>query len=239
MLRIVNHPLDKFRFTNLPQAASPPSKNSMVTPRHFATDATLSTDGIERSHFLMVFRESPDLRSTSAMDRPRSLARALILSFKLSPPVLYWGKIYPIIDVPPSIRKGVSGKSTPMSHIIGSVFTVCKHKMGADLYLYEKIKELAHQNGKSLAQIEKEMELPRGSIKNLKKHSPSVDGAVKFADYFGVSIDHIMGRNTVEDDDINAMLSDPEYRALFKKTAKMSKADLEFVKRLIDSIQVD
>lgn len=66
--------------------------------------------------------------------------------------------------------------------------------MGADLYLYEKIKELSHQNGKSLAQIEKEMELPRGSIKNLKKHSPSINGAVKLAEYFSVSIDTLIGR---------------------------------------------
>lgn len=126
-----------------------------------------------------------------------------------------------------------------MSHIIGVLFTVCKGEMGADLYLYERIKELASKNGKSLAQIEKEMELPRGSIKNLKKHSPSVDAVSKLADYFGVSIDYIMGRDTVDDDDINAMLANTEYRALFKKTAKMSKQDLEFVKRLIESIHTD
>lgn len=109
--------------------------------------------------------------------------------------------------------------------------------MGADLYLYERIKELASKNGKSLAQTEKEMEIPRGSIKNLKKHSPSVDAVAKLADYFGVSIDTLIGR--AEDEDINMMLSNPEYRALFKKTAKMSKQDLEFVKRLIESIQTD
>lgn len=126
-----------------------------------------------------------------------------------------------------------------MSHIIGVLFTVHKREMGADLYLYERIKELASKNGKSLAQIEKEMELPRGSIKNLKKHSPSVDAVAKLADYFGVSIDYIMGRDTVDDDDINAMLADPEYRALFKRTAKMSKTDLDFVKRMINFIQVD
>lgn len=124
-----------------------------------------------------------------------------------------------------------------MSHIIGVLFTVHKREMGADLYLYERIKELASKNGKSLAQIEKEMEIPRGSIKNLKKHSPSVDAVAKLADYFGVSIDTLIGR--AEDEDINMMLSNPEYRALFKKTAKMSRQDLEFVKRLIDSINVD
>lgn len=73
----------------------------------------------------------------------------------------------------------------------------------------------------------------------MKKHSPSVDAVAKLADYFGVSIDYIMGRDTVDDEDINAMLSDPKYRALFKKTARMSKQDLEFVKRLIESINAD
>ena len=114
--------------------------------------------------------------------------------------------------------------------------------MGAELYLYERIKALASKNGKSIAQIEKEMELPRGTIKNLKKHSPSIDGAVKFADYFGVSVDFIMGREDtalVDDEDINAMLADPEYRAMFKKTAKMNRQDLEFVKRLINSIKTE
>lgn len=112
--------------------------------------------------------------------------------------------------------------------------------MGADLYLYERIKELASKNGKSIAQIEKEMEIPRGSIKNSKKHSPSIDAIIRFADYFGVSVDYLTGREMpVDDEDINAMLADPEYRSLFRKTARMSKEDLAFVKRLIDSIQTD
>ena len=106
--------------------------------------------------------------------------------------------------------------------------------------LKQIINELCKSKGISIRKLESEIGIAQATITDWDKHRPSVDKVAAVADYFGVSVDYLMGRNEpTDDEDINAMLADPEYRALFKKTAKMSKQDLEFVKRLIDSINVD
>lgn len=109
-----------------------------------------------------------------------------------------------------------------------------------ELTLYERIKELATIRGKSIKAVERDLGLADGHIKKWKVFTPNSKTLIAVADYFGVSIDYLMGRDQpTDDEDINAMLADPEYRALFKKTAKMSKQDLEFVKRLIESIKTE
>ena len=106
--------------------------------------------------------------------------------------------------------------------------------------LTEKIRELCEKNGISFFRLEKELHLGNGTIRAWDQNRPSIDKVDAVADYFGVSVDYLMGRNEpTDDEDINAMLADPEYRALFKKTAKMKKSDQEFVKRIIESIQVE
>lgn len=106
--------------------------------------------------------------------------------------------------------------------------------------LTEKIRELCEKKGISFFRLEKELHLGNGTIRAWDQNRPSIDKVEAVADYFGVSVDYLMGRNEpTDDEDINAMLADPEYRALFKKTAKMKKSDQEFVKRIIESIQVE
>ena len=97
-----------------------------------------------------------------------------------------------------------------------------------------------NRSGISFFRLEKELHLGNGTIRAWDQNRPSIDKVDAVADYFGVSVDYLMGRNEpTDDEDINAMLADPEYRALFKKTAKMKKSDQEFVKRIIESIQVE
>lgn len=106
--------------------------------------------------------------------------------------------------------------------------------------LTNRIRDLAKKKGISIRKLETELGFADKTISAWDTHRPSIDRAAAVADYFGVSIDWLLGRDDpAEDEDINAMLADPETRALFKKTAKMSKKDLEFVKRMIASIQVD
>lgn len=106
--------------------------------------------------------------------------------------------------------------------------------------LTSRIRELAKKKGVSIRKLEMELGFADKTISAWDTHRPSVDRASAVADYFGVSVDWLLGRNELADDeDINAMLADPEYRALFKATAKLSKKDLEFVKRMIASINTD
>lgn len=105
--------------------------------------------------------------------------------------------------------------------------------------LKQIINELCKSKGISIRKLEDEIGIAHATITDWDKHRPSVDKVAAVADYFGVTVDYLLGRDPVEDEDINMMLADPTYRALFKKTAKMSKEDLEFVKRLIDSIKTE
>ena len=103
--------------------------------------------------------------------------------------------------------------------------------------VYELLKKLCEDRGITIKQLEKDLGFAEGTFRKWRDHSPTLKSLATVADYFGVSIDTLVGR--AEDEDINMMLADPEYRALFKKTARMNKQDLEFVKRLIESIKTE
>lgn len=66
--------------------------------------------------------------------------------------------------------------------------------MRPNVPVFERIKAFAALHKKSLLQIEKEMEISQGTLKNSKNHSASIDTVIRLADYFGVSIDAFIGR---------------------------------------------
>jgi len=57
------------------------------------------------------------------------------------------------------------------------------------------IKELCRDRGVSMAKLEREMGFAAGSICKWDSKIPSVERIARVADYFGVSIDYIMGRD--------------------------------------------
>jgi transcriptional regulator with XRE-family HTH domain len=59
---------------------------------------------------------------------------------------------------------------------------------------YERLQLLAKKNKKSLNQIEKELELPKNTLYNYKKNSPTTDRLNALAKYFNVSTDYLLGR---------------------------------------------
>lgn len=59
---------------------------------------------------------------------------------------------------------------------------------------YEKIKELTKQNGISVRELEKRLGYSNGYFSKWKNVSPNSDGLAKVADYFGVSVDYLLGR---------------------------------------------
>ncbi|ROY69085.1 helix-turn-helix domain-containing protein [Enterococcus faecium] len=59
---------------------------------------------------------------------------------------------------------------------------------------YEKIKELTKQNGISVRELEKRLGYSNGYFSKWKSVSPNSEGLAKVSDYFGVSIDYLLGR---------------------------------------------
>ncbi|OXS26375.1 MAG: hypothetical protein BI182_08230 [Acetobacterium sp. MES1] len=61
--------------------------------------------------------------------------------------------------------------------------------------LVDKIRVLANAKGYSLTTLEKELGFGNGTITRWNKSSPSSEKLCKVADFFGVTIDHLLGRD--------------------------------------------
>lgn len=62
--------------------------------------------------------------------------------------------------------------------------------------LVDKIRSLANEKGMSLPQLEITLGLGNGTISRWKNSSPNTDKLQKVADYFSVSMDYLLGRET-------------------------------------------
>lgn len=61
---------------------------------------------------------------------------------------------------------------------------------------YEKIKELSKQKKISIRQLEMRFGYSNGYLAKWKNNTPNSDELVKLADYFNVSVDYLLGRET-------------------------------------------
>lgn len=103
--------------------------------------------------------------------------------------------------------------------------------------IYLRVKELCVERGISIAELEKKCGIGTKTINKWGTSSPSVDKLERIADYFGVTVDYLIGREDhATDEDINELLSDPARRALLKSTAGLKRSDIEFISRIIENI---
>lgn len=80
--------------------------------------------------------------------------------------------------------------------------------------LYSNIKRLADAHKISLAELERNLKFSNGIISTWKKGNPSIDKIEKVANYFDVSTDYLLGRDTsLNTDDQNVL-------AMFRKTTE-------------------
>lgn len=63
----------------------------------------------------------------------------------------------------------------------------------------DKIRALANQKGMSLPQLEQKLGLGNGTISRWRSSSPNTGKLQKIADYFGVSMDYLLGRENSKD----------------------------------------
>ena len=65
-----------------------------------------------------------------------------------------------------------------------------------DMTIFERLKFLANKQGKSINRVEEDLNLPKNSLYSWKKAVPSGDRLELIADYFGVSVDYLLGRDS-------------------------------------------
>ncbi|MBF0746541.1 helix-turn-helix transcriptional regulator [Gemella sp. 19428wG2_WT2a] len=57
-----------------------------------------------------------------------------------------------------------------------------------------KIRQLANQRKITISELERRINLSNGQIGKWSKQTPGIDKVQKVADYFGVSVDYLLGR---------------------------------------------
>lgn len=110
--------------------------------------------------------------------------------------------------------------------------------------VYEKIAELCKAKGMSIRQLQQAVGLPNGVIGRWRESSPNSDSISKVADYFGVSVDWLLGR-TEEGyylDPIAVQLTEelknrPEMQVLFDASRDVSSEDINFIIELINKMK--
>ena len=103
----------------------------------------------------------------------------------------------------------------------------------------EKVKELCKERKISICKLERDLQFGNGYIGQLKKGSFPDDRLCKIADYFGVSVDYLMGKENAPADgeDVLQDLKDDErallhsYRTMTDQQRKMMSV---FIKGLKD-----
>ncbi|WP_287143420.1 helix-turn-helix domain-containing protein [Enterococcus faecium] len=63
---------------------------------------------------------------------------------------------------------------------------------------FERIKELAKKQGKSLNKVEEDLGYGKNVLYRLKNSNPSTERLQEIADYFDVSVDYLLGREKKE-----------------------------------------
>lgn len=78
---------------------------------------------------------------------------------------------------------------------------------------FERIKELARKQGKSLNKVEEELGYGKNVLYRLKNSNPSAERLQEIADYFNVSVDYLLGR---EDDPHSSRVTETELEEALK-----------------------
>lgn len=110
--------------------------------------------------------------------------------------------------------------------------------------LYERIMELCEVRGISQRQLEIQSGLKRGCIFHWQESTPKIEAVGKIADFFGVSVDYLMGRTEEEyyiDQEAmqlaQQMKNNPTFQVLFDASRNVSPEDMQLVIDMIKRMQ--
>ena len=121
--------------------------------------------------------------------------------------------------------------------------------------IYARIKTLCKENHISVNKLEETLEISKGSLCKIDTNKPSSDRLKKIADYFGVTVDYLIGREEATfsaDEDKNVIVMDdearellkelktrPEMRTLFSVSKKATKEDILKAVKIIEALKGD
>ena len=89
----------------------------------------------------------------------------------------------------------------------------------------DKIRVLANSKGMSLPALEVALGFGNGTIVRWDKSSPTAEKLQKVADYFGVSVDYLLGREEKTPTQEGERGGDPDIRRIERARKNMSETD--------------
>lgn len=91
-----------------------------------------------------------------------------------------------------------------------------------------RVKTLAVEHGISIPNLERACGLGHGTISRWDVISPSCDKLSAVADFFGVSVDHLLGRD-MPDDAFFVRHLEPDLKILLEYASSLPKKDTAFL----------
>lgn len=108
---------------------------------------------------------------------------------------------------------------------------------------FEKIKELAKKQGKSLGQIEEDLGYGRNTLYKIKNSTPNAERISEIASYFNVSTDYLLGRtdnqNIAKDDETIAGYTQDDLRKMAENAKTfdgkpLTEDDIDAIQNIIE-----
>jgi transcriptional regulator with XRE-family HTH domain len=112
--------------------------------------------------------------------------------------------------------------------------------------IYERVKALCDKHGTTIKALEKTLGFGNATVKGWRNGNPSASKLSLVADYFGVTIDYLLGKVDESEayytDPEVAMLAqqlkdNPDLKILFDASKDLRKEDIEFVLNLIERMK--
>lgn len=104
--------------------------------------------------------------------------------------------------------------------------------------MVERIRALCEQRQLNINQLEKLCGLCRGSIARWDDNRPSVDKALKVAEYFDVSIDYLLGNEDIKKEPAdNGKLEDATIKEIADITSAMTQEQREALLAYLRTLQ--
>lgn len=98
---------------------------------------------------------------------------------------------------------------------------------------YERVEELRCKEGISQGKLEKKIGLSNGQISKWKKNNPSAESLSKIANYFNVSIEYLLGSDTIEKDNEENIWNIDCIKEVLKDD-ELSKRLITYANKLLD-----
>ncbi|MCT6844187.1 MAG: helix-turn-helix domain-containing protein [Bombilactobacillus mellifer] len=100
---------------------------------------------------------------------------------------------------------------------------------------FERVKQLAEKKKISIVELEEKLGFSRNSLYSWKRNKPSVEKLQKVADYFHVSTDYLLGRESQgrQNIDITPAINNPAITLSFKGRI-IPPEEVEMIRRIIE-----